>query len=50
MHIVPITPAKWIIHFIMSGITDLVAVVIPFLKEWPWEQLSTDMLPALLTS
>lgn len=27
MHIVPITPAKWIIHFIMSGITDLVAVL-----------------------
>lgn len=50
MSIVPPTFAKWIIHFIMSGITELVAVVMPFLKGWPREQLSTDTLPALLTS
>ena len=50
MHNVLTTPAKWVIHFIMSGIKDLVAVVISFLKGWPWEQLNTDRLPALLTS
>lgn len=50
MHIVPITPTKWIIRFIMSDITDSVAVVKPLLKGQPWEQLSTDMLSALLAS
>lgn len=28
-----LTPAKWIIHFIMSDITELLAVIMPPLKE-----------------